>query len=52
MQTTTEGASVATPPKGAGGTSVTKEEFAKMNLRQRNELYENDRATYDALTSE
>ncbi len=48
---TTEGANVANPPKGAGG-AVTKEQFAKMSLRQRNELYESDRAAYDALVNQ
>lgn len=48
---TTEGASVAKPPLGGGG-AVTKEQFAKMTLRQRNELYNTDRETYDALTKE
>lgn len=52
VQTTTEGAQVATPVKEAGGTGVTKAEFAKMSLRQRNDLYENDRATYDALVKD
>lgn len=48
---TTEGASVAKPPV-AGGGAVTKEQFAKMSLRQRNELFNTDRETYDALTKD
>lgn len=48
---TTEGASVPKPPV-AGGGAVTKEQFAKMSLRQRNELFNTDRETYDALTKD
>lgn len=48
---TTKGANVAKPPV-AGGGAVTKEQFAKMSLRQRNELFNTDRETYDALTKD
>ena len=48
---TTVGASVAKPPQ-TGGETVTKEQFAKMSLRQRNELFNTDRETYDALTKD
>lgn len=49
-KTTTEGASVAHPP-ATGGSAVTAEQFAKMTLRERNSLYQTDRATYDALAN-
>ena len=45
---TTEGAQVAHPPAQSGG-AVTKEQFAGMSIRQRNELYNTDRAAYEAL---
>ena len=48
---TTEGATVAKPPS-TGTNAVTKEQFAKMSLRQRNELYNTDRASYDALAGQ
>lgn len=48
---TTEGATVAKPPV-TGSNAVTKEQFAKMSLRQRNELYNTDRASYDALVAQ
>lgn len=48
---TTEGAPVATPPKVGSSSAVTAEQFARMTLRQRNELYQTDRAAYDALVN-
>lgn len=48
---TTEGANVAKPPTQGGG-GLTKEQFAKMSLRERNELYNSDRATYDAMVAQ
>lgn len=46
--TNTIGANVAHPPATGGG-ALTKEQFAKMTLRERNDLYVSDRATYDAM---
>lgn len=48
---TVEGAGVATPPK-QGGSAVTKEQFAKMTLRERNQLYNSDRDAYQALVGD
>lgn len=48
---TTKGATVAKPPS-TDTNAVTKEQFAKMSLRQRNELYNTDRASYDALAGQ
>lgn len=48
---TTEGASVAKPPQ-TGGEAVTKEQFAKMSLRQRNDIFNTDREMYDSLTKD
>lgn len=44
-----EGANVPNPPGGGGGSTVTKEQFAKMSLRERNNLYNTDRDTYNAM---
>ena len=38
--------------RNAGNARITKEEFDKMSYSQRMELYQNDRDSYDALTSE
>lgn len=46
--TNTTGADVAHPPATGGG-ALTKEQFAKMTLRERNALYVSDRATYDSM---
>lgn len=46
--TATTGANVAHPPATGDG-ALTKEQFAKMTLRERNDLYVSDRATYDAM---
>lgn len=51
MTNTTEGAKVAHPPASGGG-ALTKEQFAKMTLRERNDLYVSDRETYDAMVAE
>lgn len=48
---TTVGADVAHPPASGGG-ALTKEQFAKMTLRERNDLYVSDRETYDAMVAE
>ena len=48
---TTEGAFVAHPP-AQGGQAITKEQFAKMTLRQRNELFNTDRDAYEALVKD
>ena len=51
-QTTTEGVNAPNPPQGGGnGQGVTAEQFKKMSLRERNELYQNDRETYDSLVA-
>lgn len=47
---TVEGAEVAKPPKD-GGTAVTREQFAKMSLRERNQLYHDDHEAYEALVN-
>lgn len=47
--TNTKGASVAHPPKSGGGAAVTAEQFKKMSIQQRNDLFKNDRDTYNAL---
>ena len=50
VQTSVEGAQVAHPPVGnSGKTAVTAEAFRKMGARERQRLYQDDRATYDAL---
>lgn len=42
----------ATPSKGGKQTGMTKEEFNNMTYKQRVELFNNDRATYDQMTKE
>ena len=49
-QTQTKGVDAPNPPQG-GGSGVTAEQFRKMSLRERNELYKNDREAYDSLVS-
>lgn len=48
VQKSVEGAKVAHPPKAQSG-GVTAEQFAKMGIRQRNELYKTDPDAYRAL---
>lgn len=48
-QTSTKGASVAHPPKSGEGAAVTAEQFKKMTITERNELFKSDRETYNAL---
>lgn len=40
---------MSSPPSGNGKNEVTKEQFAKMNWRQRQELYNKDKDTYNKL---
>lgn len=47
-KTSVEGAKVAHPIKAENG-AVTREQFAKMSIRQRNELYKTDPDAYRAL---
>ena len=42
----------ATPSKGGKQTGMTKEQFNNMTYKQRVELFNNDRATYDQMTKE
>lgn len=44
-----KGAEVPRPPVPGGPSAVTPEQFAKMGLRERNELYRSDREAYESL---
>lgn len=41
--------SMSNPPSGNGNKTITKEQFQKMNWKEKQELYTKDRATYDKL---
>ena len=41
--------SMSNPPSGNGNETITKEQFQKMNWKEKQELYTKDRATYDKL---
>lgn len=47
--TSTKGANVPHPPKDGHGTAVTAEQFKKMDIHQRQELFAKDREAYNAL---
>ena len=49
--TTTRGANTATPPTNTGGTSITKEDFAKMSYKDRLKIYNENSELYNELNS-
>lgn len=51
-QSSKQGASVAHPPKQGQSGAITADQFKKMSIHERNDLFKSDRETYNALAKE